>query len=302
MKFPNLVYKFIYQPNINFFLRNLNRVFNLVFQKGGLRLPPSGIFLLPTNSGTIKLAANQTSHISQLLYWEGYEKFEYSTIIEKLAPKLNFFLDVGSNIGYYAILTAISNPNLKIFAFEPASGPGHFLKKNISLNKLCNQITHCNLALSDYDGEITFYEVISKKYPFLKFNLSGEHNTGTKINPKMFIKTTVRAKRLDDFVKRQGIEKVDLIKLDTEGTEMTILLSGINTINQHRPIIICETLFNVIEGELETFFKNLEYGIFAHVDGSLVRVDSIQRNEDNGIRNCFFVPTSKFDLIKEFVN
>lgn len=301
MKFSHLLYKLIYQPNANFALRNLNKYLIQFIHIGKLKLPPSGIFLLFTNSGTIKIATNQTSHISKLLYWQGYAKFEYSVIIEKLAQKLHYFLDVGSNIGYYALLVAKANPNVKIYSFEPAKGPGHFLRKNIILNKLNEQIIHCNLALARQEGEIAFYEVKSKKYPFLEFNLSGEHNAGTKKNPDMFIKTMVKSQRLDVFVENEGLKQIDLIKLDTEGTEIHILNSGIRSIKQHRPIIICEILFNVIESELEVFFKNLEYLIFIYFEGVLKEVDSILRDKDDGIRNCFFVPPSKIYLIEEFI-
>ncbi|MEL7121888.1 MAG: hypothetical protein AAFO07_20740, partial [Bacteroidota bacterium] len=68
-----------------------------------------------------------------------------------------------------------------------------------------------------------------------------------------------------------------------------------------KPIVICETLFNTIESELESIFKNYGYEIYNHTDKGLKKVDSIVRAEDDGIRNCFFVHPSKKEIIEEFV-
>ena len=92
-----------------------------------------------------------------------------------------------------------------------------------------------------------------------------------------------------------------MIKIDTEGTEIDILNSGKDCIVKFQPIIICETLFNTIENELDTFFKELNYEFYNHTPNGLIKVETIKRSYDDGIRNCFFVPISKIDLISEFI-
>lgn len=266
-----------------------------------IKLPPSGILKLKTDSGIIKLATNQTSYLTQLLFWNGYKNFEYSNIFEKLSKKTNTFLDIGSNIGYYALLGVVSNPNMRVYAFEPAHGPKFYLNKNIILNNLSHNITAVDLALSDTNGAIDFYEVESFKYKYLKYNLAGEGNAGTKKTSRNFVKNELEAKTLDDFVKQQNIPSIDLMKIDTEGTEIDILNSGLNTIRKYQPIVICETLFSTIENELEDYFKNLDYVFYNYTNNGLTRVETIKRTKDNGVRNCFFVPKNKINLIEEFV-
>ncbi|GGD29245.1 FkbM family methyltransferase [Hyunsoonleella pacifica] len=296
-----LIYKIIYNSTINKLLRRINyTIRNYIPNK--IKLPPSGILKLKTDSGYIKIATNQTSYLTQLLYWNGYKNFEYSEIFEKLSKDINVFLDIGSNIGYYSLLAATSNPNIKAYAFEPALGPKHYLKQNISKNKLQAQIKNIDVAISNTSGNIDFYEVENVKYKYLKYNLAGEGNAGTKTTSRNFIKNTVKAITLKDFVKNEGIKNIDLIKIDTEGTEIDILNSGSAIIKQHEPIVICETLFNTIENELDTFFKELDYLFYNHTKQGLVKVDTLKRIEDDGIRNCFFVPKSKIDLVSEFIS
>ncbi|MDO5972143.1 FkbM family methyltransferase [Flavivirga aquimarina] len=302
MKIPQIFYKLIYQKHINYVLRNLISLLRPILPKK-LRLPPSGILKLNTNSGPIKMATNQTSYLTQLLFWDGYKNFEYSEIFEKLSKNknINTFLDIGSNIGYYSLIACKANPKIKAYAFEPALGPKHFLKKNIVLNNLEKNIKALDLALSSTTGFIDFYEVESLKYKKLPYNLAGEGNAGTKTTSRNFIKNTVKATDLKSFVKTEKIEKIDLIKIDTEGTEIDILNSGIEIIKSFEPIVICETLFNTIENELDDFFNTLDFEFFNHTPYGLKKVSSIKRETDNGIRNCFFVPKSKLELVSSFI-
>ncbi|WGD33727.1 FkbM family methyltransferase [Olleya sp. YS] len=298
MKLANIIYKIIYQRNINFIFRKINKLLGKFIPN--IKLPPSGIIKIKTTSGILKIETNQTSYLTQLLYWKGYKKFEYSVIFEDLVKNKRTFLDIGSNIGYYSLLAGQSNPKIKIYAFEPAIGPKYYLDKNIELNKFENQIKTFDVALSNSIGVIDFYEVENVKYKNLKYNLAGEGNTGTKTKSRNFIKREVSTTTLDKFVKQNNIKNIDIIKLDTEGTEIEILNNGKNTIIENQPIVICETLFNTIEKELEDFFKPLNYLIFNHKNKNLTKVTSIVRENDDGIRNCFFVPKDKTHLISKY--
>lgn len=298
--FLNIFYRFIYHPKINFIIRNLNYFLkDLFFNK--VKIPPSGILKLKTDSGVIKIATNQTSYLTQLLFWNGYKQFEYSSIFEDLSKNITSFLDIGSNIGYYSLLAVKSNSNIKAYAFEPAKRPKHYLKTNIKLNHFENNIAHENIALSNVSGKIDFYEVGNIKYKYLEHNLAGEGNAGTKTTSRNFIKNTVNSKTLNQFFEDNKIKNIDLIKIDTEGTEIDILISGLDRIKKFQPIIICEILFNNIESELDDFFNSLDYQVFNHTPLGLIKVSTIKRKKDDGIRNCFFVPKSKLHLISKYV-
>jgi FkbM family methyltransferase len=293
------IYKIIYNRKVNYILRNIN--FSLRYFLKKIKIPPSGILKLKTDSGLIKIATNQTSYLTQLLFWNGYKDFEYSELFEILSKDINTFLDIGSNIGYYSLLGVKSNPKMKVFAFEPAYGPKYFLNKNVELNNFSNQIKPIDLALSNTTGNIDFYEVESLKYKYITHNLAGEGNAGTKTTSRNFIKNTVKAGTLQSFIETNTIEQIDLIKIDTEGTEADILESGKNIIIQHQPIIICETLFNTIENRLEDYFLELDYEMYNHNKTGLTKVSTIKRPKDDGVRNCFFIPKSKTKLISKFV-
>ena len=114
-------------------------------------------------------------------------------------------------------------------------------------------------------------------------------------------KVSTESTTLDEYVKNNNISNIDLIKLDTEGAEYQILLGAEETINKYKPIIICETLFNKIETELDLIMRKHDYGFYNHNNKGLINVKTIVRNQDDGVRNCFFVPKEKVHLIEEWI-
>lgn len=246
------------------------------------------------------METNQTSYLTQLVYWNGYGRFEYTPIFIDLSKRVNTFWDIGANIGYYSLIAAAVNPSMKIIAFEPAPEPLHFLKKNVALNGF--QHIHVeSTALSDQNGMIDFYEIKNKKYTYLKHNLAGEGNAGSKTIGRNFSKTTVQATTANEF-RSTFNQPVDLIKIDTEGTEHLILEKASLILQNDRPIVICETLFNKIEGKLEEIMKGHGYQFYNHVGKGLSRVDSIKRSSDDGVLNCFFVHPDKIPWIESYLN
>ena len=66
-------------------------------------------------------------------------------------------------------------------------------------------------------------------------------------------------------------------------------------------IILCEFFFNDIEKELENEFSKYDYLFFGHKGKKLIQLDSIIRKEDDGIRNCFFVPREKVEMMNDYI-
>lgn len=296
-----ILYRIIYNRSVNFILRNLNR-FILPVLPWKIRISPSGILVLKIDGRSkIRLATNQTNYLTYLIYWEGgYRNFEYTDIFIKLIKKIKIFYDVGANIGYYSLLGAMVNRSLRVVAFEPASGPAYFFKKNIELNSLTN-VTLEEIALSDDNGVTDFYEIKNKKYKYLKHNLGGESNIGSKTTGRNFEVVKVSTTTLDEYAAAINEQGIDLIKMDTEGTEFRILDKCDKILKQMKPIIICETIFNSHESELEDIMNRYGYEFYGHIPQGLKKLKTLKRDKYDGIDNCFFVHPDKTYLIKEFI-
>jgi FkbM family methyltransferase len=294
-------YRIIYNGRINFVLRNINRLL-LPLLPWKIKIPPSGVMNLKgTNGRNLKIKTNQTNYLTYLIFWQGsFHRFEYTDIFIRLIKKVNTFYDIGANIGYYSLLAAIENETIRIVGFEPATGPLFYFRENVRINSFIN-IKVESIALSHKDGEIEFYEIKNNKYKYLEHNLGGESNTGSKTTGRNFVRNKVKTSTLDTYVQLAGEGNIDLIKMDTEGTENLILESSDFVLKEMKPIIICETLFNTIEPELEKIMSSYGYEFYNHIQSGLKKVGTIIRNEDDGVSNCFFVHPDKYHLIEEFV-
>lgn len=295
----SVIYRIIYSPLVNRILRNISYCISPILPEK-FKIHPSGILKVKINRNeNIYLKTNQTSYVTRELFWKSGREYEYTTIFSELIKKVDCFFDIGASIGYYSIMAAKINPNIFIYSFEPSAGANYYLNENVRINKFYDKIKPYAIALSDKTGMAEFNEIFNRKYPGV-YNLSGEHNLRTKNIPNSK-KTEVKTITLDGFVSENNIPKIDLIKIDTEGCEDLILENAAETITKFKPIIICETLFNKIENRLENIMKSYGYEFYNHTGTRLEKVDSLSRKEDNGVRNCFFVPPQKRNMIIKFL-
>ena len=72
----------------------------------------------------------------EIFFKREYEKVQIKYLFDYIEKNdTEYFIDVGSNIGYYSLVIAKKFPNIKIFSYEPVKETFYKFKKNISLNK-----------------------------------------------------------------------------------------------------------------------------------------------------------------------
>lgn len=252
--------------------------------------------------GNIKVQyyTNPTSYHSKLLFWDGFEGFEYesSRYFAQLAKNANCFFDVGANIGYYSLLAGAVNPGITIFSFEPMPAPNAYLKRNLELNHIKNYQTS-TLALSNTKTEAEFFATANAKLNFIADQLSGdggmsESHSGVRSIEKVKVNTIT----LDEFAAKnlpQG-KLIDLMKLDTEATEHYVLEGAANILAKHRPIIMCEVISGQIEKELEQILSANNYLYFRTGKGKPQKVNSLTDNTASKFE-YFLVPAEKENML-----
>ena len=269
-----------------------------------LHFPVNGSFILSLGEAKkIRVNTNPTSYLSRLLFWQGIKGFEYHSIriFIELAKKSSIFFDIGANIGYYSLVSKAFNKAIRVIGFEPMPAANKYFKMNVESNDF-NNITVEDFALSNFQGDATFYAIKNPKFPEIADHLSGDGGLSSKQSGARSVESfKVKCITLDEYIKMKlkPDDKIDLIKLDTEASEHLVLQGAKNVLANHRPIILCEVLHDHIEAELESIFSVNDYAFYKAYPDGLRKVRSLMNNLDNVV-DYFFVPLEKIVLIKNF--
>jgi len=130
------------------------------------------------------------------------------TLLEKLVKPGDHVLDIGANIGFYAkILSELVGIDGMVYCFEPDSTNFRRLVSNVG--RLRN-VKVVNMAVADKAGKLNVYK--SKL-------LNVDHRTYPVDNYDSIEETESVA--IDELVSNQVITRVDLIKIDIQGFELT---------------------------------------------------------------------------------
>lgn len=138
-------------------------------------------------------------------------------------------IDVGANIGIYALPWAAINADVTVHCFEPNPAVRRRLGRNVALNRLTARIRLHSEALSDHAGTAPLYG--SDDMSSL--------NKGVFIGAGKVAPTVVPLARLDDIVGIEG-PPVSLMKVDVQGHELEVLRGAEAIISHHRPVLILE--------------------------------------------------------------
>jgi FkbM family methyltransferase len=142
------------------------------------------------------------------------------------------FYDIGANVGFFALLGAhlAGLHEGRVFAFEAAPDNADAIRINARLNGIEN-VTVIDKAVSARPGRARLQVVDDQSWS--KLEEYGEHPNTEQV-------LTVDTVSVDDLVERGELPPPTVVKIDVEGAEIAVLEGMRQTIDDHRPAIICE--------------------------------------------------------------
>jgi FkbM family methyltransferase len=172
---------------------------------------------------------------NMLLNHGEYETRELHVLLDA-ARQAQIVFDVGANVGWYTlnIARAIARRGGHLYAFEPIPSTFATLQANVRLNALQSCTTLSNVGLGDAAKEVEFY--------LPKVTGSVAASQRPLFTEQENVKITAKIVRLDDFIAQKGIKRLDLLKCDIEGGELSMLRGGMESIARFRPVIFLELL------------------------------------------------------------
>lgn len=124
-------------------------------------------------------------------------------------------VDIGANVGLFSLYVHLNIPAVTIHSFEPSQGLCAAMQANLAGR--ANVHMH-PVALSDHDGEACLHLNTCKAgQSSLKGTSAGQSDN--------WVKEPVCVRDAGAMFDELGIDTVDILKLDTEGSEVEILQS-----------------------------------------------------------------------------
>lgn len=165
----------------------------------------------------------------QRVYCDSYRLREH-------LPARPVVVDVGANIGQFAFFARQYLGAARVVSVEPLSESHRILVRNAPEPRDC-----LRCAVSDREGNVVLHVAkettqLSSYVPQPDDLYSARH--------------TVAARTLDDIATELGVGEVDLLKIDTEGSEFDVLRSARELLGRCRFVLVEMSVFRNCSGNL----------------------------------------------------
>jgi FkbM family methyltransferase len=154
------------------------------------------------------------------------ERFSVACMRKILRPDMSV-LDIGANIGFYAFIEALRVK--QVHAVEPVEYNFKLLEKNIGLNNFKNISTY-RLAIGGTTGMVKIHTSTRCNWATIVEERQRTQDYSERWARFKKGSEIVPISKLDDFIDKYSISKVDLIRMDVEGAEIEIIAGGRETI------------------------------------------------------------------------
>lgn len=203
--------------------------------------------------------------------------------------------DIGANVGAFLFQLEEKLKPENIYAFEPNNKLHKrllrlFPKNNISSVALSNENTTAEFKIPIINGKT----IASRGTLNTDYKEKGEE--------KSYIEK-VEVVKLDDWISKKSIPKIDFIKIDVEGNEMKTLIGGKNTIIKYKPTLMVEMeqrhhtqpiwneISEVINWGFEAKYLNRKTFELEPLSEELLQKNTQdEKNKTEYINNIIFIP------------
>ncbi|MBU2652631.1 MAG: FkbM family methyltransferase [Bacteroidetes bacterium] len=197
--------------------------------------------------------------------FEGDERRRFAALIRKLQPKI--FFDIGANFGLYSWIVKSVCPDCVVVCLEPDASNIRLMRKTIEENAI-DKIFVVQKAVAGSEGRMAFFSD----------ELTG--GTGSLESPEAresFVQrqfgrmpkaVEVETTTVDSLVSRFG--EPDLMKIDVEGAELSVLQGAAGLFERRAPIVFLETAQDnkpVVGERLQSFYRFFKMSDWRETEG-----------------------------------
>lgn len=182
----------------------------------------------------LRINIDTRDFLEWLVFFYGHHEPEVVREIQRLFRPGFVAFDIGANSGCHTLVMADqAGEGGRIFSAEPNPLARQRLKENIELNHLSN-VTVLPRAFSNRPGLQNLFVPVPGTANRGVASLYSENVNYEKEAVKVEIRT------LDGEVAERGLDRLDFIKVDTEGNELKVLQGGRESLKRFQPYLVFE--------------------------------------------------------------
>lgn len=174
------------------------------------------------------------SDLFRRLIMKGYYEPELAELSYRYILDDYDVIDVGSNIGFYAVALGKKLKEGRVIALEPTKTAFKRLVQNIELNNLVGKVSCYNVAASNQIGKASI-NVIKGKEEYSSIGVMAH----SSIIDKSYEVEEISCVTVDGLVNDERL-RPKFMKIDVEGFEHAVLDGARKTLEVHRPIVLME--------------------------------------------------------------
>jgi FkbM family methyltransferase len=169
-------------------------------------------------------------NVQRTLFFSGTYEKAYLRLLSSAIRSGGVFVDVGAHIGIHSLTMArVLGGGGSVISFEAAADTAEGLRTCVRRNSITN-ISVQQVALGDHTGTVELHSD-DERFEIADAAVRSVHGPGKVVE-------TVKVRTLDDWVEANGLEKLDVMKIDVEGEELAVLRGAKSTIGRFQPRLI----------------------------------------------------------------
>lgn len=169
-------------------------------------------------------------------YFRRWYEIDTQSAIISLLPQGGTFVDIGANCGMASLSAAAAiGTGGRIVAFEPNPAVAAIYTRAMERNGLGPVVSFHNAAIAERDGQMDLFVPASNH---------GEASLATQFDGRAGQIVSVRVSSGGELA---GLDRIDLVKIDVEGFEATVLSAIAPILQRFKPPVITELMDEHLE-------------------------------------------------------
>jgi FkbM family methyltransferase len=216
-------------------------------------------------------------------------------VLRKLISPGDVCLDVGAAGGTYMwLLARFSSPGGWVYSFEPRPRSARAIERFRRLAGMDSVSVH-QVGFAEKEGTVT---VLVPTWKVLQFTtrafIAPDDDAEVPEGFTNLLPMTIQLTTLDHFVADAGVERIDFLKADVEGAELSLLEGGKESIERWRPTVLLEIedrhlgRYGQHAADVVEFMANRDYRMLTFSNGELRPATEVVEDENNYL----FLPIS----------